>query len=159
MLWSSVVSCRRFVEWYGLHLQVRSIIQARNQHEACSTTAGFLLGLLLDHEDWGATFLRNVCGRLLNDTALQPRRLYSYYFWLRLSSEVIKNPLSFLSSYFRLHVNMIWKKTCSPIVVSWLMLPVVLYANTIVLEENVTTIFRAEICRVRSPFDYIIRLK
>jgi hypothetical protein len=39
--------------------------------------AGYLLGLFLDPEDGGSTFLRNVSELLSNYTVLHPRREYS----------------------------------------------------------------------------------
>jgi hypothetical protein len=49
---------------YRLHLHGRRLNQAGNQHEAssiacCLIHAGFLLGLLFNHEDGGVMFLRN----------------------------------------------------------------------------------------------------
>jgi hypothetical protein len=66
----------------GLHLRVRSISQPGNQHETgskkrpdrCLLHAGFLVGLLINPEDEGDMFFRNVSLISLFYTALYPRR-------------------------------------------------------------------------------------
>jgi hypothetical protein len=50
-LCSSVGVYQRFGGVYRLHVQVRRVIQATNQQCYCLLIAGFMLGLLLDHED------------------------------------------------------------------------------------------------------------
>jgi hypothetical protein len=65
---------RRFGRTYCLHLQGRSLSQARTRRKPrqrhLPLIHGYLIGLLLDPEDEDSTFLRNVGGLLLDYTVL-----------------------------------------------------------------------------------------
>jgi hypothetical protein len=69
---------RRFVGTCRLHLHDRRISQARNQHEAVSKLAGFLLVLLFYPGDRSDMFLRNVALTFsgLHGIIFQKRALY-----------------------------------------------------------------------------------
>jgi hypothetical protein len=79
----SLERARRFGRTYHLHLQGRRMSQGRRKQRngdkvmrlSLSSSVGFLLCLLLDCEDEGSIFPRNVGKHAKDSTALQSRRL------------------------------------------------------------------------------------